>query len=302
MTLNELKEQILNGAVDNDFKIFVYDDNTFLVKQYIEEICQLQNRLKNKINSIYETESSALSLVMNFDNYLNIIETDTFEERSEDYSQFENIIVVCKKVDKKLETVLSNYIVEFPKLEDWQIKAYMQTLCPAISPDEIDWLYTASKGDIYKILNEIDKILLFDKSEQHDILNAMRYDKNTDLYQIEIFDIADAIVKQDKLVLLDFLKHEQNFNFDPIAISNLILNTLKKIALIKLNSGATATDIGVSAKQYNAFKKYLFNNVSSERLFNMLEFISGIDIQLKSSLLSLSKDKLLDYIICKSAI
>ena len=99
MTLIELKEYITNKVlVPSDFMIFVSKDCPFLAAQYVKALGDLSIGGINKINSIYEPQQSSIMLLTNTEGALNVLYTDTFDERAEDYSQFENTIVVCEQV------------------------------------------------------------------------------------------------------------------------------------------------------------------------------------------------------------
>jgi hypothetical protein len=147
MTLMELKEHITNKRVPRDFLIFVNKECPFLASQYIKELSTLAGGV-NKITSIYEPQQSSLFLLTAPEDILNILTVDTFDERSEDYSQFENTIVVCGQVDKTVAKCVENYIIKFPKLEEWQIFDYAKILCPHVDDEDLLWLVKATGNDI----------------------------------------------------------------------------------------------------------------------------------------------------------
>jgi hypothetical protein len=118
MTLLELKKAIKNKELDDNLIVFISDVNYFLPKQYLEAICQLKCSKENRINSIYEPINSAMSLIFNFDSYINTLYVDIFEEQASDYSIFKNTIVFCHKVNKTIVDRLNNYIVEMDYPQD----------------------------------------------------------------------------------------------------------------------------------------------------------------------------------------
>ena len=130
MTLMDLKNSITNKIVPSDFMIFVSKDNPFLATQYAKALGELAIGGVNKINSIYEPQQSSLMLLTSSTEALNILAVDVFDERSEDYTQFENTIVICEQVDKSIAKNVENYVIKFPKLEEWQLFDYAKTLCP----------------------------------------------------------------------------------------------------------------------------------------------------------------------------
>lgn len=309
MTLAELKTKLTNRAVPNNFMVFVCEDNHFLVNQYLQEIIKLKGG-ERKINSIHDPVSSALTLVVDYTEEVNILRVETFDEPAPSYDEFTNTIVVCDKVDKKLEAVLKDHIVVFPKLLEWQVKDYMQNLCPSLTPEEINWLYETANGDIYRIKNELDKVALFTSGEQKEIFEELRVDPGNDLcfrydqkataapLQQLMFTLSDAIIANEKLDLLGFLKHDYILPMDPIAIATMIFNKLKNTALVKFNSGVDPKNIGLSDGAVKWLRK---SPLSEARVFDKLNFISSIDLRLKSSELDLSNNKKLDYILCRMA-
>ena len=296
MKLTELKSRLESKSIDSRFMVFVCDGDYFLANQYLDEICRVRNKTDCPISSGHDSEDSAFALQED-SGMLYVLKTDVFSEVAADYSMFEDVVVVCDKIDQKLSDALGDSVVVFPKLQEWQIKDYMAVLCPGLEASQIDWLYEATAGDIYQIKNELDKVALFDESEQKEVFEAVRFEPGANFYEAQLFKLADSVIKGDRAEIYGFMQHEADCDIDPIALANVMLKTLKNIALIKLNSGATAEEIGVSEKQYFAYKKYLYNGYPQDRLFKNIEFLSGIDLRLKSSELDMTKDRLLDYIL-----
>ena len=102
MTLIDLKNFITNNIMPSDFMIFVNKDCPFLANQYIKALGELSPSGIRKINSIYEPQQSSIMLLTTPTDALNVMTVETFDERSEDYSQFENTIVVCEQISKDI--------------------------------------------------------------------------------------------------------------------------------------------------------------------------------------------------------
>ena len=111
MTLIDLKNFINNKIVPSDFMIFVNKDCPFLATQYVKALGELSIGGINKINSIYEPQQSSIMLLASPTEALNVLTIDTFDERSEDYTQFENTVVVCEQVDKSIAKNVEKYII-----------------------------------------------------------------------------------------------------------------------------------------------------------------------------------------------
>ena len=153
MTLKELKDFIESGTKPSDFMIFIRKDSNFLAKQYIKALSKLFDGGMNEIKSIYDPQQSSLMLLTSINESLNVLFVETFDERSEDYTQFENTIVVCDQVDKSIAKSVENFIIKFPKLEEWQIFDYAKKLCPAIDDEDLMWIVKASNSNILQFRN-----------------------------------------------------------------------------------------------------------------------------------------------------
>ena len=308
MKLKELKEQIKLNCVSDDFIVFVYEANTFLVDQYIEALCRVKNCNKIDIESIYEPQVSSMAFVLDFENNLSVLRTETFDERAEDYSVFTNTVVVCSKVDKKLEEALEPYIIKVPALQDWHISDYIHTMCPSLSAQDINWLinvvksavdewhperYKDKNGDIYRILNELDKVLLFAPEEHVTIFNKIRFDSETDLYRIGFFELIKALFSNNEQALFEYFRHAKYFDVDPIAVVNMLLKDFKQLAFVY---GGVATQVGMPSNQAYAIQKNDPTILHLNKIQKAISFLSNIDLDLKASKLDMSKNRILVYV------
>lgn len=296
MTLMDLKKFITDKIVPSDFMIFVSKDNQFLASQYIKALGDMSIGGINKINSIYEPQQSSLMLLTNTEGALNVLYTDTFDERSEDYNQFENTIVVCEQVSKDIAKNVENYIIKFPKLEEWQICDYAKTLCPNIEEDDLLWLVKATDNDIERVTNELAKVSLFEKDEQKEVFAAIRFDPQTDLYKADLFTVVNALVEGDFPILYDFIMHRGYEIHEPVVLVNRALTSLKNIILVSQNANLKAEDCGVSAGQFK-FIKYKYKSLNVEAAKQKIKFLTNFDLMLKTSQLDLNKRDMLSYII-----
>lgn len=296
MTLVELKNFINKGIVPSDFMIFIRKDNSFLTNQYIQELGNLADGGINKITSIYAPQQSSLALLTTPSGAINVLTVETFDERAEDYSQFENTVVVCDQIDKSIKESVNKYIIEFPKLEEWQIFDYAKKLCSGLDDDDLLWLIKATNRDIERVINELDKVTLFGKEEQKDIFNAIRFDPQTDLVTVDLFTVVNALVTGDGRILYEFLCHNNYEDLDPVMLANRALTSLKNIILVTQNRGLTAEDLGMSVKQYK-FIERSYQGLDINAAKEKLKFLVNFDLKLKNSKLELSKREMLNYLI-----
>ena len=296
MTLMELKELISTNRVPSDFMIFVKKDNTFLASQYIKAIGDLSDGGLRKVNSIYEPQQSSISLLTVPEGTISIVNVDTFDERSEDYDQFENTIVVCEQVDKSIIKNVEKYIINFPKLEDWQIFDYAKTICNGIDDADLQWLIKASGNSIERVINELSKVTLFKGDERKAVFASIRFDAQSDLYQPDLFTIVNALVEGDSKVLFEFLKHNCYDTIEPVVLANRALTSLKNIIIVSQNYELTAEDCGVSANQLR-FIRTKYHSLNINAIKQKIKFLTNFDFMLKTSCLDLNKRDMLSYLV-----
>ena len=296
MELKELKEKILNNTLSDDFLILVSEDNNFIADSDIEAISRNKYLSLNEINSILEPQMSALSLVMNFNNNLNILRADTFEENVEDYSKCKNVIVICNKIDKRIEDKVSDYVVKIPKLTDIQLQDYVKVLCGGLDDSQVESLVKKTHSDIYRLDNEIAKISLFSKDDQKEILSDLFFTQDSDLVDIPVFELVDAIIKKDIRKIGYCLYYRQNCDFEPTGVITQLLKKYKLMLLLANNSGVTFDQLGISKGQAYYLKKDVGIYTETE-LRAKLKFVTEFDQKLKLGKLDINKESQIDYII-----
>ena len=298
MTLVDLKDQIKNYQLTPAFFIFLYKDNTFLVNSYIDAICEQFQIDKQVVDSIYAQES-ALSLIMPVQNTLHVVYVEEFSEFCENYEALENTIVVCNKIDKKLQKFVEDFVVEFPKLADWQIKDYMHVKCPELSDSQITWLYSVTKGDIYRITNELDKILLFPENDRTKVLSALEKDPASDLFSFEFFEFVDAILfsedARNKDIICNYLKHQKACVVNSFSLVNSLFAKAKNTLLTLYCPNLTPEETGVSSGQ--AYYIRTGRAPDLNRLRRLINVLSSFDLKVKSGELDLSNERQIDYIL-----
>lgn len=296
MTLYELKEAVCKGNLPEDLLVLVCENNTFLAEQYLEKYCEVSKRAINKINTIFEVTSSALSLVLDQDSMINVLKTDVFDEVAEDYFDFKNCIIICNKIDKKIEPNIQEFIINIKAPEEWQIKAYMQTICPGLEKAAIDWLYLSAKKDLYRITNELDKIKLFPRNQQQLVYSKIRFEANSDLFDLPLFTFTDAIIEQNKPVVKSYFEHEDFCAIEPLAVVKTLLTKYKKMFMVLHGQGLSLETMGVSYSYAKFIKEKI--HFSEKFLTEAIKFLSDIDYQLKAGRLELTKSEQMTYITC----
>ena len=296
MKLEELKNSIIKKNAPDSLLVFVTGGNNFLAEQYLEGIAKSKELDINKINSLKDLESAS-ALVFDYSSMVNVLRVEVFDEFAE-YKDLKNVVVICNKLDKKIEKVVADYVITMPKLTDWQVVDYILTLCPGLDEDEAKMLYKITYGDIYRIDNEASKIAMFPKSQQKDIFMQIYYQQGSDLFAIGDYDLINAITANNKAFVKDLLLHRENVILEPLSINNQALNKFKKILFVNQDSGLKSFEsVGIGAAEASGIRRY-YNNISLDRLASAIKFLSATDLKLKSGELDMTKDQLADYILC----
>lgn len=296
MTIKDLKNKI--KTIDDSFMIFLYEDNSFLALQYAKEISKIKNLDINYINTLQELQSASQIFFQEFSPTLNIVLVDEFSENVDDYSEFKNCIVVCNKISKELIEATKSFTINFPALLDWQIKDYIKVICKNLDQDKIDWLYSASKGNIYKIINEVTKISIFDMSEQEQVFFDLQNSENTDLFSFDKFYLSNALVSRDIRNIMCFMHYDKALSVKPLGLISALISEFKNILFIKFNSGLKPEQLGISLGKY----KFIYNNynqITEQNIKNILSFLINLDTKIKLGEIDLNNQALSEYIICR---
>ena len=296
MTIVDLKNYITSGIVPHEFLILVNKDSKFLARQYVNAIGNLAPGGVNKISSIYEPFQSSLTLLTAPEGCINVLYTDTFDERAEDYSQFEDTIVICEQIDKTISKVVEGFTIKLPKLEEWQILDYAKTLCPAVEEGDLLWLIQATDASIERVINELDKVKLFEKNEQKQIFSSIRFDPNTDLNKAAFLNVSNALTYGDMSALFNLMRSNNFYELDAVGLANNVLNSLKNIIIISQNPMLSAKDCGVSDKQWGYIRRN-YTNLNINAVRQKIKFLTNFDLALKSSKLEMSKEAMMNYLV-----
>lgn len=305
MHLADLKKACLNNELTDELLVFNCEGDLnlhFLVDLALKEICSTKYSAINHVNSLFESSSSSKTLVFNYEDYLNVLEVDTFNESAEDYSIFTNTVVVCDKIDKSISQEIEPFKVKLIKPNEWHTKSYISVMCPELSFEDIDWLYSYLGNDLYHLENELAKITSFSPENRRSIFTEIKYDRNSNIISYPVFKLTNAIVSKNINEIKECLFAQNNSDFEPLGVVTILLKQFKNIALVCGGSSLTKQqliDCGISEKQIAGIK-YRYSSLSDETLLKIIDFLSGIDHRLKEGDLGeLTGDKsyFLDYII-----
>ena len=297
MKLRELKESIKQNSLDFNTLIFVYTDNKYLVNSYISEIVRVKGLETFKVENLQELYSQfelSNSFFEDTDNTLYIVEVDKLQE----FEVIDNhsVIVICKEIDKSLKETLKEFIVDFPKLDKWQIEDYTKVMLPGLSDEERKWLCTITNYDIFRLSEEIDKIRIFNKDDQEKIFLLLNKEScYEDLTELNIFNLVNAIVKRNKDEVLKILKSIKVIDVEPVGLVTLLSKQFKNLLSIQSNPRVTFDELGISQKQFNAIK-YNRGKYNLNELIDIYQLLTSIDYRLKSGFID--NNQIIDYVIC----
>lgn len=302
MELKQLKEKVEKGIVDSPYMIFKYEDIDFLPFQYITEIACKLNRKINYLDTLISNDQKQELFFFSNDlvevsKELSVYKTDVLDidciiPENDDY-----LIIICKEISKDLENKYKDNIINFPKLEDWQIKDFVYSIGEGIEQKKLDYLLNISGKDIYRLYFEMLKLSIFSNTEKKyvfdDCLDNGMYD---DLCSYSVFNLTNAILKKDKKTVLSIYKDISKFDCDPMGFPILLYQNLRKVIKVQLLKNPTPENTGIPEKQFWAIK-YSCGYYTKDQLLNMFELITSIDKKLKMGLLPVNL--ILDYVLLK---
>lgn len=303
--IRELKNKIENNTLDDAILIFKYNkvDFEFLCEHYVNEIAKAKKLEKIYISSLDELAGNTNSDGDFFATenirtpYLYIYKTDTLLSLGE-YYDVKNLIIICGKVSKDIKI---DYI-DFPAVQNWQIEDFVKMRAPGLNDDMVKWLCNICKYDFYRLDNELKKIEIFDKKLQPIIFNQMSDEGVfSDLNTLNIMSLTNAIMQKDLFTINTILSDLKNIDIEATGLCTLLLRQFK--CNIEVEGNRTWNpDLLCTEKQFNYLKRN-HAKYSTIQMYNIYEFLTSLDMRLKSGELQFKADNrpnnnsFVDYIV-----
>ena len=290
--IRELKNKIENNTLDDAILIFKYNkvDFEFLCEHYVNEIAKVKKLEKIYISSLDELVGNTNSdgdffTAENIKTpYLYIYKTDTLLSLGE-YYDVKNLIIVCGKVSKDIKI---DYI-DFPAVQNWQIEDFVKMRAPGLNDDMVKWLCNICKYDFYRLDNELKKIEIFDKKLQPIIFNQMSDEGVfSDLNTLNIMSLTNAIMQKDLFTINTILSDLKNIDIEATGLCTLLLRQFKCNIEVEGNR-AWNPDLLCTEKQFNYLKRN-HAKYSTIQMYNIYEFLTSLDMRLKSGELQFKAD------------
>lgn len=292
MQLRELKERI-NKKESVPFPlIFIASNNDFLVHQYLYSIAKNLSLNIVSISSLKELDDITSSVFYEDDN-LFIFKPDKDALINKDDLKNNRVIILSETAIKGSDIDA----VKFDKLENWMVEDYAKTLLPGLTVQETNWLCKICNYNIDRVDIECQKLSLFDKKEQESIFELINKENGyCDLNDLNIFNLTNAIIKKDILTIKTIMKDLDNIDIEGTGLVTILLKQFLNIINIQLNYHANAASLNMSEKQFRAIS-YNCNKYSNDKLISIYKFLNNVDYRIKSGLLDISNNDLVQSIL-----
>ena len=296
MQIDEVKYIIENKKYSGQLFIFQYSDTKFITQQYIEKLVLDFNFELSYNDEIDDKIITGVSLFGSVnDNVLRVYDINEFDY-SIDLSNEKNLIILCKKINEGLRNIYTDNIIIVPKLEDWQIKDFVYSIGNGIPESDLDKLIDLCDNNIYRLVQELDKMLIFPNSLKQNIFKEFYKDGVfNDLSDATIFDFCSSIIKKDISRLTYIYSQLDRMDINPLGFVGILYQNIKDIIKIQLGVRPTPESTGIAKNKFYAIKYNNLNKFNTKQLIQIFELLTDIDKQVKLG--QLDVDNIIDYVI-----
>lgn len=288
--LKDLKINIMNKSVDDSLIIFK-GKNRFIANQYIDEISKIRNMKIFYRDSLANDMSDDLFGSSTPSDQLSVYYSEHID--SSDINEYSDLIIVCEEIDN-LRDDIDSYIYELPNLENQHIDDYVVARPKTVPLSKLLWLNSISNYNIYRIQNELDKILLFTEAHREEIFDMMiEQGSFDDLSNQSIFNFSNALLSKDINVISQVMREIENIDIEPIGLVTIMHKNLKNLIAVKNNSGEA---IGLNSKQIYALA-HIKTPFTLKNLEDLLIYINELDYSIKNG--DIDINNIINLITCK---
>ena len=298
-----LKNEAIKKLIKKDRQVFSYDEKEILDNEesFIENILSKSLFEKEKIIIIKRATDKLLLIIeklstKNFDDVAIIINAESLEKKSKLRSFFEkNKELVCVPFYPDNDQTLSKLAYNF--LRDKKI---------SISPSNINLIVNKCSGDREALINEIQKIELFNKNGKK--INSENISKLINLNENHsISELIDNCLAKNKKKIISIL-NENNFNNeDCIIIARSFLIKAKRLLALSTTFETNKNiDLTISSakppifwKEKDITKQQIFK-WKSENIKKLIYSLSDIELQIKKNINN-SINLITDFILLQSS-
>ena len=298
-----LKNEAIKKLIKKDRQVFSYDEKEILDNEesFIENILSKSLFEKEKIIIIKRATDKLLLIIeklstKNFDDVAIIINAESLEKKSKLRSFFEkNKELVCAPFYPDNDQTLSKLAYNF--LRDKKI---------SISPSNINLIVNKCSGDREALINEIQKIELFNKNGKK--INSENISKLINLNENHsISELIDNCLAKNKKKIISIL-NENNFNNEDciIIVRSFLIKAKRLLALSTTFETNKNIDLTISSakppifwKEKDITKQQIFK-WKSENIKKLIYSLSDIELQIKKNINN-SINLITDFILFQSS-
>lgn len=276
MTLQDVKKYVVDEGEFPSFIIFKCADSDYVPLQYVKEVAKDSYCF---IESLEDYTKAQISLEY-YESTVYVYRTDELTTCYASFKEVNNLVIICNKIDKNLSKEFSDYIVEVPKLEKWQIKDYIAQNYLSLTEAQMDSIIENCRGDVFKIDIELNKLkpflsslhsVLYDEFERADIFESHQ--------EAKIFDLVNAIQSKDVSKVDEILNKEVDIN--SIGLISMLHNGFKNIIKVWFTKNPNEMNTGLKNNQIWAINK-LPRVWSRDQLIQILKELTEVDCKIKS--------------------
>ena len=296
MQIDEVKYIIENKKYSGQLFIFQYSDTKFITQQYIEKLILDFNFELSYSDEIDDKIITGVSLFGSVnDNVLRVYDINEFDYDI-NLSKEKNLIILCKKINEGLKKIYADNIIIVPKLEDWQIKDFVYSIGNGIPESDLDKLIDLCDNNIYRLVQELDKMLIFPGSLKQNLFKEFYKDGVfNDLSDSTIFDFCSSILKKDISKLTYIYSQLDRMDVNPLGFVSILYQNVKDVIKIQLGVKPTPESTGIAKNKFYAIKYNNLNKFNTKQLIQIFELLTDIDKQVKLG--QLDVDNIIDYVI-----
>lgn len=297
MKLEDYKEQLEKNNLHSNIFIFkcTNKDSDFLFHQYLNKYILNNNNMNiENIEDISILYNSNLFSINSDKDILYIYETDKLDT-FDIININKNIWIKCSKISKKLSSEYENILVELPKLEEWQIKDYIDFNVPSVDEKLKEKLFLNYKTNLFRLELELEKIKSFDNLKN--IQEKLEDQLFVDSTEYNIFDLTNCLLRRDSTGLNNIKYNLNIIDIDAFGLIKILLNNFRYVIDIQLARNSTPEYVGISNKQFWAIKNYSCGFYTKEELVYIYKFLLLLDSKIKDGYIS--TEEVIDYIVCK---
>ena len=290
MTLEEIKNSILNKEVIEDLIIFKYEDTDFIANQYTKAI---SNQLGKELVFVDALEDIPQSNSMFAEDVIYVYKCDNLKSL---FSYRNDLIVITKTIASNVLEEFSKYVISIPKLEPWMVEDYILSYCKGLNKESAGW-FLARYDDIYLITNELDKLNIFPEEVRQTLFESARKSNSFSPSADEsILNLTNALQSKSASKVKEFLISNAEADLEPMPLIAMAQLTFKKLLKVWLNRTPTPENTGLKSNQIWAINK-LPKVFTRDSLIKIFEMLSLLDSKIRSG--DFPIEYAYDYIIIK---